>query len=255
MRSFTAYFKKEIAESWSTYRYLILGLGFTLFGIATPILLKSLPYFLDDTIPRAAMEALTNYTPKQVVQNYMSDIYQISNLFMVFTLMNIVSAEITDNKLVFPFSKGVKIKGMVLSKFVHYTLTVVIFLQLGLLFDVYYANLLFDGNPVSYLTILNAGFILSLYFMFTLALLFLISSLTLRGMVAGIGVLLFNFISPVLLMIPALKGFIPHTLVNQANMFSNMQGSLLNKSIIISSIYIIVLLWLTIWRIRKVEIV
>ena len=51
MRTFKAYFEKEIMESIRQYRYLVLAVGIIVFAILDPLMLKLLPKILANQYP------------------------------------------------------------------------------------------------------------------------------------------------------------------------------------------------------------
>ncbi len=254
MRTFKAYFKKEIIESWRQYRYLVLAVGFIFFAIADPLMLKILPTILKNQIPAEMMQFM-QFDPVQAVANYMKDIYQLGNLFVILSLMGIISDEIGQEKLVFPYSKGSKSEGFVLAKSIHYSLTLLFLILVGFILNTYYVNLLFEGVIIGYADTLRSGLLFAIYYIFTISLLLLFSSFTRKGLVAGMIVLLFNYIEPVLYNIKGLADWLPYNLVRQANMLGDLNMSIAWKSILITLLYAIILQVLTIWRMKRVEVI
>ncbi|AZR72104.1 hypothetical protein BBF96_01065 [Anoxybacter fermentans] len=254
MRTFKAYFRKEIIESWRQYRYLILVVGFIFFAILGPVMIKLLPVILKGKIPEELIR-LINFTPLEAARSYMKDVFQIVNLFVVLSLMGIFSDEINNQKLVFPYSKGARIEGIVLAKFSHYAITIFICSLLGFALNTYYVNSLFKGDRVSYAQMMGSASLFALYYIFTIALLFFLSSLTRRGIAAGITVLLFNYLSPLVLQLFRLQGWVPHTLVIQANRLGMVDSGLLKQILVSVIFYILILQWLTIRKMKKVEVV
>lgn len=255
MRTFKAYFKKEILESWRQYRYLVLTAGFVLFAILDPLMLKMMPHLLKNQVPPEMVEMLFVFTPTQAAQNFIKDVYQLVNLFVILSLMSIYSDEIYGQKLVLPFSKGTKVAGMVLARFTHYAVTIFLISMLSFMLNTYYIHLIIGGQGVQYLTMLQVSLFISVYYIFTIAFLFFLSSVTKKGIVAGIIVLLFNYTGSLFLQIPAFNGWLPHTLIVQANHLGSFDSALVTKTILIVIGYVVVLQWLTIQRLKRVEVV
>lgn len=256
MRTFKAYFKKEIIESWRQYRYIVLAAGFIGFAILDPVLMKLLPTLLATQLPKEFV-SLISYDPTQAVQNYMNkEVFQMVTLFVALGLMGIFSEEIRNQRLVFPYSKGALVRGISLAKFFHYTLAIFVFCCCGFFLNTYYANLLFAGEQVGYGQMLAAGCLFSVYFAFIVALLFYLSSLTKRGMIAGLSVLLFSYLSPVVSSIfPRAQSLVPYTLLQQAMQLEKMNLEIVLQVLLAVIIYIIILQWLTIRRMKRVEVI
>lgn len=255
MRTFKAYFKKEILESWRQYRYLVLVAGFALFAILDPLMLKMMPHFLKSQVPPEMMGMLFTFSPAQAAQNYIKDVYQLVNLFIILSLMSVYSDEIHGQKLVLPFTKGAKVTGMVLARFAHYAVTIFLISLVSFMLNTYYIHLIIGEQGVQYLAMLQVSLLITVYYIFSIAFLFFLSSLLKKGIVAGIIVLLFSYTGSLFLQIPALNGWIPHTLITQANRLGGFDSAVVTKAVLITVGYVVLLQWLTVWRLKRVEVV
>ena len=256
MRTFKAYFKKEVIESWRQYRYIVLATGFIIFAITDPIMLKFLPILLKSEIPPEMAGLLTiKFAPVQAFVNYIADIFQMVPLFLFLGLMGSIGDEIKNQRLVFPYSKGAGAPGIVLAKYVHYSLVTIVSALSGFLIAAYYSNLLFEGDKVNYLNAVNSAMLDALFFIFGIALLFFVSSLLKRGTPAAIITIVFFYFMPILTKIKALVIWVPSTLSTQAGLLDAADPAIITRNVLITAGYTLILLFLTIRRMEKVEVI
>jgi len=251
MRTFNSYFKKEIMESIRQYRYVTLGVGILIFAILDPLMLKLLPTILKNQFP-GDISSLFNITPSSAVANYIKDLVNIGNLFVIFTLGGILSEEIYGQKLVFPYSRGSKPAGIVLAKIIHYILSVTIFTFLGFLIAYYYIGILISGDMPTLTSVMKSATLLSFYFGFNVVLVVLLSSLVKKGIGASFIVLLSNFLGMGAVKLEGIGNFMSYKLIEKANLMS-FEGT----GITILFIFIVnmILVLITILRMNKVEVI
>lgn len=251
MRTFKAYFKKEVMESIRHYRYIVLGIGIMAFAIFDPFMLKLLPRILENQVPGNVMDFF-KITPKYAVNNYIKDLSQIGLFFVIFSISGTLSEEIYSQKLIFPYTKGSSPQGIVLAKAIHYIIAELIFTFLGFLIVFYYSGILFSGEKNTLNEIMIAALLMGVYYIFNITLAIFFSGFCKKNIVSGFIVLIINFISIPISGVKTLNEFIPYSLVKAANLFS------LDKqitTIIIVVIYSMLLIALSILRMKKVEVV
>lgn len=251
MGTFKAYFKKEIKEYSRNYKYLVLAIGIVGFAILNIVMLKLLPEILKNQYP-SDISSLFKISKKAAMQNHIKNLLQLGNFFIVFIYCGSFSDEISSQKLVFPYSKGASPLTLVLAKFLHYSSVVVILNFIGFFTSYYYAGVLFSGEALSLSGITSAATLLSIYFIFNIALLTFISSLFKKGITAGIVTLAITFLSIPLTNLSGICKLIPYKLVENANMFTfkNLSSTIF-FTITLSICFVI----LTIIRMNKVEVI
>ncbi|MGH4051894.1 MAG: hypothetical protein ACREVX_11200 [Clostridium sp.] len=251
MTTFKAYIKKEIMESKRQYKYIILAVGIIAFAILDPFMLKLLPKILEKQL-QGDLSSLFIATPKSAINNYIKDLFQIGNLFIIFTLASSLNEEINGQKLVFPYSKGSKPIGIVLAKIIHYTIVVTILTFIGFLTCYYYAGILFEGENASLSGVMNSAILMSVYYFFNIALVTFFSSFVKKSVTAGFITLMITFLSAALVNLNTIGKFMPYKLVAGANLFA-LDGYLytIGFSILCSIIFIIA----TIFNMNKVEVI
>jgi ABC-2 type transport system permease protein len=124
--------------------------------------------------------------------------------------------------------------------------------SIGFIINYYYSQILFKENNIKISMVMASALLISLYFLFNICLVTLLSSLLKKGLSSGILTLTLNFISIPLLTIKSLGKFIPYNLVKGANNFSLNDMSFTIIFVICSSVLLILL---TIFRMNKVEVI
>lgn len=251
MRTFKSYFKKEIMESLRQYRYISLGLGIIIFAIVDPLMLKLLPSILKNQIP-GDLSSLFNITPAYAVVNYIKDLVTIGNLFVIFTLGGILSEEIHGQKLVFPYSRGSRPAGIVIAKVIHYALAISFFTFIGFLTVYYYIGILFTGDMPTLAGVMKSATLISLYYVYNITLVVLLSSLVKKGIAAGFIVLILNFVDIGAVKLKGIGKFMPYKLVEKANLMT-LQGA--GITIWVVTAVSIVFVIMTIYRMNRVEVI
>jgi ABC-2 type transport system permease protein len=254
MSSFRAYFKKEIKEAARNYRYIILAAGFIFWALLDPLMLKLLPLILKTSLPGELLSQLTNINRDNAFQNLLKDLFQVSTLFFVFSLMGIISNEISGKKFVLPYSRGVKPESIVLAKYLHYLLTVSFFILIAFLANYLYVTNLFNGGILNIRIALSSCSLYVIYFAFILALLLYLSSLFKKSIIPGLIVLATVYISNFFNSINLIRNYLPNYLIMKAADLGNSYDSSLIPTFIVSVLLIAVLIYLTIVRMKKTDI-
>ena len=254
MSTFKAYLRKEILESSRQYRYIILAIGIIFFAISGPIMLKLLPSLMENQFQGnpELLALLFTTTRKVAMQGFIKDIFQIGTLVVVFTLCGILSDELTNQKFVFPYAKGGSPTAIVLSKVIHYSIIITAIIFVGFAANYYYSNLLFINEDVTFRNVLSSAAIVSLYYVFLIMLTIFFSSIVKKGIVAGIIVLGISYFTIILNDVKGIGEFLPYKLIDNARLFD---GTVNTTSVIVVTLYCIVLGLLTVYRMSKVEVV
>jgi len=251
MGTFKAYLNKEIKEYARQYKYLILAIGIVGFALLNIIMLKLLPEILKSQLP-PEVAAYFKTTEKTAIQNYIKNLLQLGNFFVIFTYCGSLSDELSSQKLVFPYSKGASPLALVSAKFIHYSIVTTLFTFVGFFTTYYYAGILFTGEALSVSQISTAAALFSVYFIFNIALLTFISSLFKKGITAGIVTLAITFLSIPLTNLSKISTLIPYKLVENANLFTfNNMAFTIIFTLLLSICFVI----LTIIRMNKVEVI
>lgn len=250
MSTFKAFFKKEIIESIRQYKYLIIGLAFLFFAVSDPIMLKLLPSIMKSQM-HMNIENFMVINRKTASQNYIKDIFEISNIVVVFSACGILGKEIQNGKFILPFSRGCSKAQMVLAKFFHYSLITSFSIFLGFLINFYYAGILFKGN-FSFAGILDSALCIILFFIFNIALTTLLSSIFKKDVISGIAALFISYIMLIFKNVTNVYSYLPVKLIDIADTFST-KG--IEKPLIIVIIFSFIFIASAIYRMNKIEVI
>lgn len=250
MKTFKAYINKEVTESIRQYRYLILAAGILLFSILDPIMMKLLPNILKNQI-KGDISSLIVLTKRSVLQNYIKDLFQIGNIFVIFTFCGTLSDEISSEKFVFPYSKGASPAGIVFAKFINQSFVTIILVILGFSINYYYVNLLFKNDAVPFQGVMIAAALMGLYYTLNIAITILLSSFFKNGIVSGMTALALSYLTVPLAQFKGISLFLPYKLITAANNFSNPSYA----ALILIFCYLAILLTTASLRMNKIEVI
>lgn len=254
MGSFKAYFIKEIKESIRNHKYLILAVGFIFWALLDPLMLKLLPLILKTNLPVDLTSLISNITRDNAFQSLLKNLFQIGTLFVVFSLMGILSNEISNKNLVFPYSRGLKPAGMVIAKYIHYLITISLFILIAFLTNYLYIIRLFSGGLLSISIVLKSSLLYILYYAVLLSFLLYLSSLFKRSIIPGIITLVFAYSLSILNQFKTIRSYFPNYLFLKAADIENIFDSSLIPTVIISFCIIILLVYLSILHMKKIDI-
>lgn len=253
MKTFSAYFKKEILEAIRTNKYLILFIGSVFWALLAPLMLKLLPLFLK-SLPIDISAVLEGFNRDAAYLSFLGDFFEVGTIFFALTLMGIISNEVYYKRLVFPYSSGADLTSIVLAKYIHYGLTFSIFIFIGFLTNYFYTNRLFEGGMLGIGMVIRSSFLYMLYYAFLLSFLIFLSSLFRRGIIAGITVIFLGYTLSIFNQIPGIRAYLPNYLLFKAADIGNIFDSTLIPTIIIAVVLIVVFLFFSILRIKKIDI-
>jgi ABC-2 type transport system permease protein len=254
MGSFKAYFIKEIKESIRNHKYLILAVGFIFWALLDPLMLKLLPLLLKNYMPVDVSVLFSTFTRDTAFQTFLKDLFQIGSLFIIFTLMGIISNEVYSKNLVFPYSRGLKPAGMVIAKYTHYLITISLFILIAFLTNYLYIIKLFSGGLLSISVVFKSSLLYIIYYAVLLSFLLYLSSLFKRSIIPGIITLVFAYSLSILNQFKTIRNYFPNYLFLKAADIKNIFDSSLIPTVIISFCVIILLVYLSILHMKKIDI-
>ena len=253
MKTFRAYFKKEILEATRTNKYLILLIGSVFWALMAPLILKLLP-LLFKSLPIDISAVFENFNRDAAYLSFLGDFFEIGTIFFAFTLMGIISNEVYYKRLVFPYSSGADTKGMILAKYIHYGLTFSIFILIGFITNYFYTSKLFEGGILAIGMVVRSAFLYMIYYAFLLALLIFLSSLFRRGIITGITVILLGYTLSIFNQVTRIRAYLPNYLLFKAADIGNIFDSTLIPTVIITVVLIVVFIFFSILRIKRIDI-
>jgi len=254
MRSFKAYFKKEILESVRTNKYLILFVGIVFWALLDPLMLKLLPLLLKNYLPADLTVLFSTFNRDSAFQTFLKDLFQIGTIFISLTLMGLIASEVSLKKLVFPYSRGANPAGIVLAKYIHYMVTISLSILIAFLTNYFYINRLFTGGILSIEIVLKSSLLYILYYSVLLSILLYLSSLFKRGLIAGITVLVLVYTLSIFNLFEAIRAYFPNYLLFKAADIGHIFDNSLIPTVIVSFCIIILLIFFSILRMKKIDV-
>jgi ABC-2 type transport system permease protein len=182
MKGLAPLLKKELREQLRTYRFLIVGGIFLLFGITTPLTLKYLP----EILRLAGEDIIIEFPPPTAVQSlaeYASTIGQMGLLVAVLIAMGSIANELRQGTAVMTLSKPVSHAAFVSAKLIAVSLTFLVSLTVASLFCFAYTVWLIEDASIWAFAGLNL--LLGLFLVFCLAVTLLFSSFFKSSVAAG----------------------------------------------------------------------
>ncbi len=214
MKGLSALLKKEIREQLRTYRLVVVGGVFLLFGITTPLMLKYLPEFIK--LAGEQMEiTVPPPTAVQALVEYAGSVGQIGVLVAVLVAMGSVANELQRGTAVMTLSKPVTRAAFVTAKFAATSLTFLVALAVSSAVCLAYTVWLIE--PADAVSFLGLNLLLALFLVFCLAVTVLFSSLFKSSLAAGgtaLGVLVGQAVLSVL---PWVGDYMPGKLLGWGN--------------------------------------
>lgn len=247
--------KKEWLFSTRSGKVFILLMSILFLAVLTPIMLKAiLPEILlwqFPEMPQASIDAMINASQQTSITGFLSDLFELGLIIIVFTLGGSMALELSENTLVFPLISNKKIPHIVLSKVVYLSGLLALILMVSILVNYAYAGLLFAFD-VKLLDVLLSGLLMSLYFMFVIANIIFWGVLLKRSIPASFMSLLVCYLVSVLSGLFNIHQYTPSGLVNYASTLTFSRNDVI-MSVVITSVIIIILVVVSIKRVEKME--
>ena len=118
MKAYFAFCKKELVESWRTYRLVIMLAVFILFGILSPATAKLLPKLLDGAdMGDGVIIHMPTPTAMDAWTQFFKNVGQMGMLVVVIVFCGIIATELSRGTLINVLSKGVRRSTVLLAKF------------------------------------------------------------------------------------------------------------------------------------------
>lgn len=221
MRAYLAFTKKEILESWRTYKLLIIVMVFLFLGMLGPLTAKITPQLLELLMTEGIQISVAEPTALDSWAQFFKNVSQMGFIIIAIIFSGMMANEYNKGTLINMLTKGLPRRIVILSKFTVATLIWTI--GYLLCFGLSYAYTAYFWNTDGVLNLLMAVFFLWLF-----GLLF-IATILLGGTIfkSSYGSLLFiaGFIGVLftLNIIPGLKKFNPIALSQES--MSLLMGS------------------------------
>lgn len=253
--SFKTYVKKEIIEGMRTKKFLVLAIGVLFFALSDPIMLKLMPEILRNQMQGADLSVLFELSQKAALDSYTSNLFQLSTLIIVLSMMGIISKERSDKTLTIPVSLGCSINGIVLAKLLVYGVFILLTNVIGMLIAYYYSGIIFGFTYGSLIAAAVSGALYGIFFVFVLSVLILASSFFKKSFLAVTITLLFVYLMPLAGYFEMLKRYLPANLLTEANYFADLLSKNMFVSLICTISLTVIFSILSVFKLEQVEFV
>ncbi len=244
--------KKELLESWRTYRAVVLGVVFVVFGILSPAAARYMPdIFAAMDMQQGVVIQLPPPTVADANVQFVKNMSQIGAIVVILIAMGVVSRERDKGTVAFTLSKPVPRGAFLLAKALALVVVTWASLALAALAHWYYTQLLLGPLPLGDCAAMAA--LTGVYLTALLGITFLGSTLTKSLAVSAAvgfgGYLLISLLGS----IPRLAPYLPGDLLGRALAAGN--GALqMAWGGLVSAVVIAVGCWALAWAVfRRVE--
>lgn len=214
MGGFWPLLKKELREQWRTYRPLIVGSIFLMFGITTPLILKYLPLILEGAGEGMSIE-MPPPTAAQSLLEYAGTIAQVGVLVAVLVAMGCVANELRSGTAVMTLSKPVGRGAFVTAKLAAMSLTFLVSMVVASALCFGYTVWLIEGAGLT--AFIGLNLLLGLFFVLCLAVTLAFSSLFKSSLAAGGAALAVLLGQALLGAVPYVGDFMPNKILGWGN--------------------------------------
>lgn len=118
MKQTTIIFKKEMLESWRSYRVLILAVAFIFFGILSPFTAKLLPEILDQFTPEGITITIADPSYMDSWLQFYDNMYQMGLLIIFILFAGLLVDEYQKETLPMLLTKGLQSTAITYGKFI-----------------------------------------------------------------------------------------------------------------------------------------
>lgn len=171
---------KELRMGLRTSRFLVITTSFLFFAILTPIMMKFiLPQLLLNQFPgmnAASISDMIDMSQKGAILGYMSDLFEIGAIIVVFALSGLLAQEIKENTMVLPICSGKKLFSILTSKLLVFSIFLMLATTFGMVICYLYAGVLFSFD-IGLWSVIVIGLLYGSYMIFLVNLVMLFGTI------------------------------------------------------------------------------
>lgn len=249
--------KKDFLDGIRNNKFIIIFAVFLFFAMFDPIMVKYiLPEIIKSQFPGITPEMINDMvdmTQKGAIRTYMSNVYQIGNLVVIFTLCGITAREIQEKTLILPICSGKRYGIILFSKLIVYGSVTFIAIFVSTIINYYYANLMFEPNLQNILPIIKSGLLQGLFFVFVIASLILIGTLIKKPIITGVLTLVLVFTTGSVGKTFGIQEFLPNELLFESQQLTSTFTLATYQPIVVTIGLIVVFLLFSVIRLRTID--
>jgi len=250
--TFKSYFCKETLELIRTYKLLIIGIIGLLFAFTTPVITYFLPKILESQMSGDVdFSTLIQANQTASIQSFFGDLYEIMGLVIIIFSAKLIIHEFKSKRIVIPFTVGINLKSMVISKYLVYVVYTNIIVILSIIINYVYSGVVFNDFSTSISMTANSALGFLLFLDFNITLVFLMSILTKSTFAVLTTTLISYYILPSLISLFSFMKFGPYHLLQSLVLIPMTKYFIC--SIILSLLGILIMLGLSVTFIKKFE--
>lgn len=148
MKAYLAFSKKELLESFRTYKMLIMMVIFILFAVMSPAAAKLTPKIMEMALPEGVSISMGDPTALDSWQQFFKNVGQMGLFVLVIMNSGLLIREINKGTLINLLTKGLTRKTVILSKFSMAVLQWTIVYWVSEIITYYYTFLLWKDDHV-----------------------------------------------------------------------------------------------------------
>lgn len=249
--------KKDIKDGIRNYKFLIIFIAFIFFAMLDPIMNKYImPEVIKSQFPGITdeiMKEMVDMTQLGSIKAYISDVYEMVLLIIVFSLCGVISKEIKDKTLILPICSGKSFRAIVVSKLIVYgSITFCASLSASII-NYLYSTVLFDNELTSIVPTLKAGLLIGIFIIFVLSVLIFIGVLTKKPIVTGLLTLAVIYSIDFIGSIFDKKEYVPIGIIQESSKLVDTFSKEVYQNMFIVISISIILIVLAIIKLSKIE--
>jgi ABC-2 type transport system permease protein len=186
------------------------------------------------------------------MKKFFQDLFQITSLVIIFSLMGIISNEISEKKFNIPFSINKKASGVIIGKLIVYGTFVFISTSMGSLIAFYYSNFIFD-DTLEIFIVIKSVILYSIFYIFLISIIMCFSTFFKRTIFTAVFSIFVLYTSSFITNINKIEKYIPANLLNIANEFNNDINGEMIYSVLISILIIVIVNFISCKKLSKIE--
>jgi ABC-2 type transport system permease protein len=226
-------------EALRTKKLLAIASGAFFFGLLDPVMLRLTPLLLKEFSGVDLSEAIQLSQPAALM-DFHQDIYQIFTIILLIVVGDVWIKEMKNRTVIIPLSKGAGLEQMLLGKVMVYSGITMAAMLISYSVNYFYSGIIFGFRTDLYQALFS-GFLMGVFYAFSIVLLLVLSIVTGQFPVAMILSLGVVFAGPPVAAVFGVTVFTPFRLSHEAALFPRMPESELIVSGVITLLIMVVL--------------
>jgi len=251
--------KKEILEGIRTYRFLSIAAVLLFFSILNPVMNKLiLPEVLKSQFDGMEEEMLNQMVISNQIdclRGFMGDVFEIGTLVIVLVTAVLIAGERKEKTLILPICSNKKIEDIVIAKNLVYGIYTIIMIVIAVIVDYIYAGALFGMDDISITTVILSGVYIGIFYYMAISIVLFVGTFLKNTISTAIISLVIIYGSNIIAGVFENGNRFPSGLFDEAILLSNTMREEVIIPLFITVFVIAVLNVLTIYRMRRLDLV